>query len=95
MGAVCLVKPHHKYRLEGWIRTREVKHFARLEVVTCEYVYTNIITTAASSHVTGDAEWTRVEAIIDAGDQAYVLPKMVLYGPGTARFDDLSLKEVD
>ena len=31
--------------------------------------------------------------MIDTGEQAYVMPKMVLYGQGEAWFDDLCLTE--
>ena len=41
--------------------------------------------------MSGDKEWTQVEAVIQTGEQAYVLPKMVLYGQGEAWFDDMSL----
>jgi len=30
---------------------------------------------------------------LDSGDEAYLMPKLVLYGPGVAWFDDVELTE--
>lgn len=91
-GLVCRVLPHRRYRLTGWIRTREVQVFARLELGMFEYNQHNVIDCVRSAHVCGDSKWTRVTAEIGTGDGAYVLPKLVLYGPGSAWFDDMSLE---
>jgi len=93
-GAVCSVKPHTRYRLSGWIKTRAVERFARLELYSYEYTYANVINTAASPDLTGDQDWTRVEVELDSGDQAYLMPRMLLHGPGQAWFDDLLLEEI-
>lgn len=90
-GAPCMVEPHRRYRLEGWIRTRGVERFARLELESFEYTQSNVIERALSAPVCGESEWTRVDVVLDSGDEAYVLPRLVLYGPGTAWFDDLRL----
>ena len=93
-GAVCNVKPGRRYRLTGWVRTRGVKRFARLELASYEYAYANVIDTLPSASVIGSRKWTRVSVELDSGDEAYLMPKLVLYGPGTAWFDDIALEEV-
>lgn len=92
-GAVCNVRPHRRYRLSGWIRTRGVERFARLELAGYEYTYNNIIHNAASPPVSGDRSWTPAAVELDSADEAYLMPKLVLYGPGTAWFDDVQLTE--
>jgi hypothetical protein len=92
-GAVCRVQPHRRYRLHGWIRTREVARFARLELATYEYTYANVIATAQSAPVSGTRDWTEVSVELDSGDEAYLMPRLVLYGAGTAWFDDVGLSE--
>ena len=72
-----------------------MERFARLDLSSFEYVYNNITATANSASLSSDSKWTRVTAELHTlGDASYVLPKMVLYGPGTAWFDDLSLELV-
>jgi hypothetical protein len=112
-GAVCNVKPHRRYRLTGWIRTRGVDRYARLDLFSCEYGYTrgvdryarldlfsceygyaNLVDLAQSPMVSGTSRWTRVEAELDSGDEAYLMPRFVLYGSGTSWFDDVALEEV-
>jgi len=93
-GAVCNVKTHTRYRLSGWVKTRAVERFARLELYSYEYTYPNVINTAASQDLAGDQDWTRVEVELDSGDQAYLMPRMMLHGPGEAWFDDLLLEEI-
>ena len=93
-GAVCNVKPHHRYRLTGWIRTRSVKRFARLELDAYEYSYSLTTDNAHSNEVAGTRGWTKVSVELDSGDEVYLMPRMVLYGPGVAWFDDLLLEEV-
>lgn len=92
-GAVCRVRPHRRYRLSGWIKTESVERFARLELAGYEYTFTNTIDSARSAHVTGTSDWTQVSVELDSGDEAYLMPRMVLYGPGAAWFDDLRLEE--
>jgi len=94
-GAVCRTKPHHRYRLTGWIKTQNIDRFARLELSTFEYSYTNVIKHSESESVSGTSDWTVVASEIDTGDSAYVLPKLVIYGTGTAWFDHLQLEEVN
>ncbi len=94
IGAVFNVKPHTKYRCEGWIKTKDVPRYARLELASIEYTYANVIDQATSGGVSGTNDWTRVDVTLDSGEEAYVIPKLVLYGGGTAWFDDLVLKEV-
>jgi hypothetical protein len=93
-GAVCNVKPHRRYRLTGWIRTRGVDRYARLDLFSCEYGYANLVDLAQSPMVSGTSRWTRVEAELDSGDEAYLMPRFVLYGSGTSWFDDVALEEV-
>jgi hypothetical protein len=94
IGAVCNVKSHTRYRLSGWIKSRGVERYARLELASYEYHYDNIMDTQVSPAVRGTRDWTYVEVILDSGEQAYLMPKLVLYGPGQAWFDDVLLEEV-
>ncbi len=94
VGAVCNVKSHTRYRLSGWIKTRGVDRFARLELASFEYGYTNLIDQAASANVKGTRDWTYVEVILDSDESAYLMPILRLYGPGVAWFDDLKLEEI-
>ncbi|MHB9026129.1 MAG: carbohydrate binding domain-containing protein [Armatimonadota bacterium] len=93
-GAVCTVEPFSRYRLSGWIKTAGVGRFARLQLSSYEYTYTNFIDHARSAHVTGDSDWTYVEAELDSNDEAYVMPVIALYGEGAAWFDDLKLEKI-
>ena len=92
-GAVCNVRPHQRYRLCGWVKTKGVDRFARLELASYEYTYTNVIDQACSPGVSGTRDWTRVDVELDSGDEVYLMPRLVLYGPGTAWFDDLKLEK--
>jgi hypothetical protein len=92
--AVCCVLPHRRYRLTGWIRTRGVESFARIELAAIQYSQHNIVDYGRSIHISGDRKWTRVVAELDTAEEAYVIPRLVLYGPGTAWFDDLNLELV-
>lgn len=94
VGAVCEIAPGTKHRLTGWIKTRDVDRFARLELATYEYTYSNKVNIAQSAKVTGDADWTEVSATLDCDDGAYVVPTLEVYGLGTAWFDDLKLEQV-
>jgi len=94
VGAVCNVRPHHRYRLTGWIKTRGVDRFARLELAAYEYQFVNTIDMACTAPVAGTKGWTQVAVELDSGDEAYLMPRLVLYGPGTAWFDDVQLTEV-
>jgi hypothetical protein len=93
-GAVCSVRPQHRYRLSGWIKTRGVARFARLELHAYEYNLANVTASWQSPSVAGSRGWTRVSVEMESGDAVYVLPKLVLYGPGTAWFDDVSLERI-
>jgi hypothetical protein len=92
IGAVCRVRPRQRHRLTGWIKTRGVERFARLELAAYEYTYANVTAFGASAPVSGSRNWTRVEAEVDSGDSVYVMPKLVLYGPGAAWFDDVRME---
>jgi len=94
-GAVCNVEPHTRYLLSGWVKTDSVDRYARLELSSYEYRYTNVVDLAQTPPVCGTSDWTRVEAELDSGDEAYLMPKLVLYGPGTAWFDDVTLSVID
>ena len=87
------VKPHRTYRLSGWIRTERVERYARLELASYEYTFTNYMDVAGSPSVCGTQESTPVEVELNSGDEAYLMPKLVLYGPGMAWFDDVLLEE--
>ncbi len=93
-GAVCRVLPYRRYRLSGWIKTRGAKQGAGLELVSFEYTYSNIIEFAASARLAGTRDWTRFAVELDSGEEAYLLPKMVLAGPGIAWFDELLFEEI-
>jgi hypothetical protein len=94
VGAVCDVEPHARYRLSAWVRTRAVDRFARIELASFEYTYNNVIDAAQSAKVTGSRDWTRIAVELDTGDEAYVMPRLALYGPGTAWFDDVKLERI-
>ncbi len=91
VGAVCKFPPGTRCRLEGWIRTRNARGAARLELAVFEYSYGNIHARGLSPAVKGTQPWTRVVAEVDLGEFACVLPTLVLEGPGIAWFDDLQL----
>lgn len=93
-GAVCRVKLHTRYRLTGWLKTEKVERFARLELGAIEYTFANVIDCAFSPTVSGTRGWTKVTVELDSGDEAYLMPKLVLYGSGTAWFDDVCLAEL-
>jgi hypothetical protein len=90
-GAVCRVRPHTRYRFSAWVKTSGVDRFARLELASYEYTYHNQIAAAYSPHQAGTQEWTRISVELDSGDEAYLMPRFVLYGLGTAWFDDAEL----
>lgn len=93
-GAVCNVKRNTRYRLTGWIKTKGVDRFARLELYSYEYTFGNAIDSAQSAKLDGTKNWKRFSVELDSGDEAYLMPMMTLYGPGVAWFDDLMLEEV-
>jgi hypothetical protein len=93
-GAVCRVKLHTRYRLSGWIKTEKVERFARLELSAIEYSFSNVIDAAFSPMVSGSRNWTRVAVELNSGDEAYLMPRFILYGPGRAWFDDVCLEEI-
>ncbi|MHB9131325.1 MAG: carbohydrate binding domain-containing protein [Armatimonadota bacterium] len=93
-GVVFRVALHTRYRLSGWIKTTGVERFARLELAGYEYTFNNIIDSAATAKVNGDSDWIYVEVELDSGDEAYLMPRLALYGLGTAWFDDLKLEKV-
>lgn len=91
-GAVCNVEPHTRYRFSAWVRTKDVERFARLELHAVEYSYTNIIGAANSPEIRGTTDWTLLSVELDSGEEAYVNPRMALYGTGVAWFDDVKLE---
>jgi len=93
-GAVCRVQPHARYRLSAWVKTRDVAEGARIELAGYAYRYNNISHQAGSAALRGDTEWTQLEVELDSGEQAYLMPYLVLEGPGTAWFDDVCLAAI-
>ena len=93
-GAVCRVRPHTLYRLSAWVKTKELPGRALVELAGYAYSYDNINHKAASSALCGDADWTFLEVNLDSGDQAYLMPYLILEGPGTAWFDDVTFSPV-
>jgi hypothetical protein len=65
-----------------------------LELAAYEYTHTNVTASAESAAVSGTRDWTRVATEIESDDSVYVMPKLVLYGPGTAWFDDVILERI-
>ena len=90
-GAVCKVKPHTRYSLSAWVKTEQVIGAARIELAGYAYTYNNISHKADSCELRNSNDWTRLEVELDSGDQAYLMPYMILEGPGTAWFDDMCL----
>ncbi len=92
IGAVCDVEPHSRYRFSAWVKTKNVDRFARIELAGYEYTYSNVIDSASSARLDGSRDWTFLQAELNTGDEAYVMPRLALYGAGTAWFDDLKLE---
>ncbi|MEI8246238.1 MAG: hypothetical protein WCI51_10435 [Lentisphaerota bacterium] len=90
-GAVCRVKPNTRYLLSAWVKTEQVIGAAKIELAGYAYTYNNISHKAASSELNNTNDWTRLEVELDSGDQVYLMPYMILEGPGTAWFDDVCL----
>ncbi len=86
--------PAYALSPDAWIKTREAARFARLELASYEYGYSNIVSCAHSPHCGGDSDWTYVSVELDSGEEAYVMPCLQLYGTGTAWFDDVMLEEL-
>lgn len=93
-GAVCNVDLHTRYRLSVWVKTRGVDRFARAELASYEYTNANVIDNATSPALSGTNDWTKLTVELDSGDEAYLMPGLVLYGKGTAWFDDAMLEKV-
>jgi len=94
IGAVCKVESHSRYRLTAWVKTSQVERFARLRLYSYEYHYDNVMELAQSEGIRGTTDWTRIAVELDTGEEVYVVPEMLLYGPGQAWFDDVSLEKV-
>ena len=93
-GAVFFVDKHSRYRLSGWLKTKDVERFARLELATFEYTYSNLIDFGRSEHVGGSTNWTKVSVELDSGDESYIMPRFSIYGTGTVWFDDITLEKI-
>ncbi|MBI4024131.1 MAG: hypothetical protein HY360_04065 [Verrucomicrobia bacterium] len=94
IGAVCNVEPHARYHLSAWAKTKNVDRFARIELATYEYTYSNVIDSARSAKLGGGRDWTLLQAELDTNDEAYVMPRLALYGTGTVWFDDVKLERI-
>jgi len=94
VGAVCDVEPHARYRLSAWVKTKKVDRFARLYLASYEYTYENEIDPACSAKLSGSRDWTLLQVELDTEDEVYVMPRLALYGLGTAWFDDVKLEKV-
>ncbi|HEY3332488.1 MAG TPA: hypothetical protein VGK19_20835 [Capsulimonadaceae bacterium] len=92
--AVCRVNPHHQYRLTAWVKTDGALGGAHIELAGYAYTHSNISHKASSVGISGSQDWTYLEVDIDSNDQAYVMPCLVLDGPGTAWFDDVCLTSI-
>ena len=93
-GAVCRVKLHTRYKLSAWVKTKDVSGQAKIELAGYAYSHANISHKAASRALYGTGDWTRLEVELDSGDQAYLMPYLVLEGDGTACFDDVYLETI-
>ncbi len=93
-GAVFDVEPYSFYRFSCWVRTKKVERFARLELFSFEYGYTNIIDIAQSEQISGTKGWTLLQVELNTEEESYVMPQFVLHGLGTAWFDDARLEKV-
>ncbi|MHC4884378.1 MAG: hypothetical protein ACYTGH_04760 [Planctomycetota bacterium] len=92
-GAVFNVKPHTRYRFTAMVKTEHVDRFARILLQSFEYTYNNIIDSENSKELTGTSDWSEISVELDTKDEVYILPKLQLYGNGTAWFDNLKLTE--
>jgi len=93
-GAVCRVQSHTRYRLSAWVKTENVVELAKIELAGYAYTYNNISHEASSAKLRGSQDWTRLEVELDSGEQAYLMPYLVLVGSGAAWFDDVLFEEV-
>lgn len=93
-GAVCKVEPNQTYRFHGFVKTAAVEGTVRLELAGYAYTYTNISHQDASIELNGDKDWTRLEVRLNSERQAYLMPSLVLDGPGMAWFDDIEFAPV-
>ncbi|MBI2193574.1 MAG: hypothetical protein HYU36_16480 [Planctomycetes bacterium] len=93
-GAVCNIDPGARYRFSAWVRTKDVERFARLELQSVEYSYSNVIDGAYSRMLGATNDWTLLSVELDSGDEAYLVPRMALYGTGLAWFDDVKLERI-
>ncbi|MFA6292235.1 MAG: hypothetical protein WC637_10660 [Victivallales bacterium] len=90
-GSVCKVKSNTKYRLSAWVKTEQVVGAAKIELAGFAYTYNNISHKGASCELRNNSDWIRLEVELDSGEQAYLMPYLVLEGAGTAWFDDVRL----
>ena len=93
-GAVCKVTPHTRYRFAAWVKTATVTGAAKIEFAGYAYSYNNISHMASSCELHGSNDWTKLEVELNSGDQAYLMPYLVLEGSGTAWFDDVRLEKI-
>jgi hypothetical protein len=96
------VEPHTRYRLSGWIKTRDVAHTTQLADVGANL---SILDTTINSGFTftpsllGDHDWTPVSVEFDTGTntQVTVAARVGMFAgitTGTAWFDDVRLMKV-
>lgn len=93
-GAVFDVEPYSYYRFSCWVKTEKVGRYARLELFSFEYSYSNIIDIAQSVQLSGTNGWTLLQVELNTEEESYVMPQFVLHGEGTAWFDDAKLEKV-
>ena len=92
-GAVCNVEPGKQYTFSAWVRTSGVECFARLCLDTARYTFTNVIDHAVSDTLSGDSAWTFISVALKNENEAFMMPRLELYGSGEAFFDDLIFAE--
>jgi putative membrane-bound dehydrogenase-like protein len=93
VAVTVAVKPHTRYRLAGWIRTKDLKPSG-----TSPGAMLNIHGGPVTQGVTGTGGWTQVATEFDSGDRSEVLVHCLFGGyggaTGSAWFDDVSLIEL-
>jgi len=93
-STIVKVKPYSRYRLSGWIKTRDIKSAGGQGVLLNIHQQPGMVSRA----LTGTNDWTRIELVFDSGlNDAFQIN--CLFGgwgkvTGQAWFDDINLEYI-